>query len=320
MTGDGSLPLGFGCSTLADHASPADALRCLDAALGAGISHFDVARGYGGGHAESLLGQFSKARRERLYIVTKFGLNPVASTGLVRAAHTVAQSAGMGVYGRVRGWARRHIRRPYGPRNLRRSLETSLRELQTDYVDCLLLHEAHIEDAIQEPLLRALQQLQQQGKILSYGIGSEFGKLRDRHATLPPQFKVLQYEHNPLNPDGLNCGIGQLRQVYTHSALRHAGDARERLGRAPELAKAFRRATGVDPREPGALGGLLLAYSHEHNRTGRVVFSTTSVNRLRENVTSFRLYLGWDEPRKRLVRELFEALYRSGAGAVARDN
>jgi hypothetical protein len=76
----------------------------------------------------------------------------------------------------------------------------------------------------------------------------------------------------------------------------------------------------VDALEPGVLGGLLLAYSHEYNRSGRVVFSTKSLSRLRENVSSFRRYLNWEEERRRQVRELFDRLYRRGTEGMARDS
>ena len=58
-----------------------------------------------------------------------------------------------------------------------RSLETSLRELHTDYVDLLLLHEATLADAASKPLIDALQEQVARGTVRAFGVASDFHKL-----------------------------------------------------------------------------------------------------------------------------------------------
>ena len=84
-------------------------VRLVQTALAAGCYFFDVAPGYGDGAAETLLGQALHGRRHESVICTKFG------------------------HGGPKG-------EDFSIAGLRASLEGSLKRLQTDYVDLLLLH------------------------------------------------------------------------------------------------------------------------------------------------------------------------------------
>src|SRR2546423_15085185 len=68
--------LGFGCVKLTTHRDRRDAVRILEQAFGLGITHFDVARAYGFGRAEYILGEFLRGKRDRVTVATKFGLAP----------------------------------------------------------------------------------------------------------------------------------------------------------------------------------------------------------------------------------------------------
>lgn len=118
------------------------AVSCVHAALDAGITTFDTADVYAAGRAEEVLGRaLAGQRRDGLEIFTK-----------------VYWPTGPG--GNDRGLSRKHIVR---------SVENSLRRLQTDYVD---LYQAHRYDA-QTPLeetLRAFDDLVRAGKILYVGV------------------------------------------------------------------------------------------------------------------------------------------------------
>ncbi len=104
-----------------------DRLAAVRCALELGITFFDTAPTYGDGASESLLGRALKADRDRIAIATKVG-----------------------------------------PRDdPRRSLESSLRRLATDYVDLIQLHEA-VEGW--ERQLEQLHTLQERGKALAVGL------------------------------------------------------------------------------------------------------------------------------------------------------
>ena len=140
--------LGFGCSALLAESSKNRGLHLLEVAYEAGITYFDVARMYGDGAAELILGKFVRGKRDRVVIASKFGIQPVASM----LAH----------HGRVRGLVTKLIRLSPRLRDLlrrqivstgrfnvndaRKSLEVSLRTLGTDYLDIYLLHDCGASD------------------------------------------------------------------------------------------------------------------------------------------------------------------------------
>ena len=67
--------LGFGCSAITSMGE-AQALQVLATAFDVGVRHFDVARYYGYGESEGLLGRFLKSRRAQVTIATKVGIDP----------------------------------------------------------------------------------------------------------------------------------------------------------------------------------------------------------------------------------------------------
>src|SRR4051812_19410497 len=78
-TGLTTTILGYGCSGLMRLSGEKEREAVLEAAFdSAGIRHFDVARYYGHGQAEGVLGKFLAGanRREECTITTKFGLEP----------------------------------------------------------------------------------------------------------------------------------------------------------------------------------------------------------------------------------------------------
>src|SRR4051794_24875821 len=168
--------LGFGCGSVMGRVGRAQSLTAMGAAWDAGVNLFDVARSYGFGEAEGLLGEFLQGRRAEAVIVTKFGIVPTSSRTtalktrlkpLVRSGlHYVPQ-------------ARRLVQRAtagdstsgqFSATVLRSSLEQSLRELRTDYVDVLLMHGAPPTVVQQEDVLAELDKVVAEGKVRLAGI------------------------------------------------------------------------------------------------------------------------------------------------------
>ncbi|HTX63851.1 MAG TPA: aldo/keto reductase family protein, partial [Acidimicrobiales bacterium] len=120
-----------------------DAARaCVHKALDLGITTFDTADVYAQGRAEEILGRALKGqRRESLEILTK-----------------VYWPTGPGP--NDRGLARKHVAE---------SVHTSLRHLQTDYVDVYQAHRYDFEAPLEETL-RAFDDLVRQGKVLYVGV------------------------------------------------------------------------------------------------------------------------------------------------------
>ncbi|HYF88839.1 aldo/keto reductase [Azospirillum sp.] len=69
--------IGLGCMGMSEFYGPTDdaqSLATLERAFELGVTHYDSADMYGGGHNESLLARFLAGKRDRVVIATKFGI------------------------------------------------------------------------------------------------------------------------------------------------------------------------------------------------------------------------------------------------------
>jgi aryl-alcohol dehydrogenase-like predicted oxidoreductase len=128
----------------------AESLRALQCALDWGVTFFDTAANYGAGHSERLLGQAIKGRRDKVIISTKFGYHVDEATKDVVNFDTVEEDSD--IASRVRA-----------------SVESSLKRLDTDYIDVYLIHVwgLNIERAL--AAREILEDLVKEGKIRTYG-------------------------------------------------------------------------------------------------------------------------------------------------------
>jgi aryl-alcohol dehydrogenase-like predicted oxidoreductase len=190
--------LGFGCGALMGRVGRRDSLRALAAAEDAGINFFDTARSYGYGESEGLLGQYLKGRRAGVVLCTKFGIVP-ARRSWKQALKPAAQAA-IRIFPGLRASARRHAAASqpgqFSLENLRTSFETSLRELQTDYVDMLLLHAATIEVLDKDDLFEALLRLVEQGKVRMAGISGDHVTIAATFRRRPAALTTAQFAMN----------------------------------------------------------------------------------------------------------------------------
>jgi aryl-alcohol dehydrogenase-like predicted oxidoreductase len=141
--------VGLGCNNLGRPGtaaeSPAGTRAVVDAALDVGITLFDVADAYGSprGRSEELLGQALAGKRDGAVIATKFGMDMQGGNGPDFGA---------------RG-SRRYISR---------AVESSLRRLNTDWIDLYQLHRPDSATPVEETL-SALDDLVSAGKIRYVG-------------------------------------------------------------------------------------------------------------------------------------------------------
>jgi aryl-alcohol dehydrogenase-like predicted oxidoreductase len=110
-----------------------------------GINLIDTAEIYGGGEGERRIGTAIDGQRDRWILSSKFGLR--------------------------RGSAQERIINSH-PDTIRTSLESSLRRLNTDYIDIYLYHSPPQPGWI-EPGKEVLETLKQEGKIRFYGISTD---------------------------------------------------------------------------------------------------------------------------------------------------
>jgi aryl-alcohol dehydrogenase-like predicted oxidoreductase len=135
--------IGFGCMSLKPGQPQNETI--IHRAIDLGINYFDTADLYDKGANEQLLGNALKQKRNQIIIATKVG-NQWRSDGS--------------------GW-------DWNPSKdyILKSVEESMKRLQTNHIDLYQLHGGTIDDPIDETI-DAFEQLVKQGKIRYYGISS----------------------------------------------------------------------------------------------------------------------------------------------------
>ncbi len=193
-TGINVSEIGLGAWQLAnpdwDVDSAADALQIVQQSFEAGCNFFDSAPAYGRGVSEEVLGRALKPIRQQVVLCTKFGHSPEGVTS-------------------------------FAPEALAPSVEGSLRRLQTDYVDVLLVHNPPraLMDGRQTDLYAALEQLKAQGKVRAYGVSLDWkAELETVVATTRSQavevmYNVLYQEPVEAFPRAQQGGVGLIVKV-----------------------------------------------------------------------------------------------------------
>lgn len=315
-------PLGFGCASLTSLNDRARALELLHAAYDAGIAHFDVARAYGLGHAEGILGEFLEGRRDRVTVTTKLGLQP-PSGGVAGAIAGNRRLVGVAksMLRRVPGLATLARRRAaamvasgaFTPAEAERSFATSLRELRTDHVDLLLLHECTLEDARRDDLLAWLDAQVARGTTRHVGVGTAVSRLEGDVSRFPARYEVFQLDHNARDRNLRIVRGLERRGVITHGALKYAGALADAVRARPDLARRHSDAAGVDLADADARAALLLAHARRDNPEGVTVAATRSPSRLRANVRAIEAPPPGDDQLAALERFVDDALAAAAA-------
>lgn len=152
--------------------SEADAIRAIETACDLGVNWIDTAPFYGWGRAEQLIGKTLKGKRQQIYLFTKCG--------------TIRDEQG-------------RESENLTPASIRREVETSLRNLQTDYIDLYQFHDPDPATPIEDSWL-AMQQLIQEGKIRYAGLSNHTIPLMQRAQVIDPitsnqhQYSLLHRE------------------------------------------------------------------------------------------------------------------------------
>lgn len=116
--------------------------KMFDAFAEVGGNFIDTANNYTNGTSEKFIGEFTKADRDHFVIATKYTLSEFPTDPNFGGNHR---------------------------KNMRRSVEGSLRRLGTDYIDVLWLHMWDGMTPVEE-VMRALDDLVRAGKVLYVGI------------------------------------------------------------------------------------------------------------------------------------------------------
>ncbi len=284
-SGHRTTRLGFGGSGLMGGLSERESLRLLETAFDAGIRHFDVAPSYGHGMAERCLGKFLRGKTGEITVATKYGILPPPRAGLLGVARSLARPLVRrlpSVRQRVaRAAAGLKSKARFSAEEARRSLDHSLCELGIDHIDLWLLHEVTADDLDSSNLLPLLQQVQQDGRVGAYGLGTErshLDALWQRHCEY---CQVLQFEWSVLDNKPIFPGAF----CILHRTVSGALDAmRERFERDPALCRRWSNELDADLTQPETLSALLLAASLAANPKSIVLFSSRVPAHIQSNV------------------------------------
>ncbi|MFI5560124.1 aldo/keto reductase [Amycolatopsis japonica] len=209
-------PLALGAATFGTEwgwgAEQDEARKLFDRYVERGGNFIDTANTYTDGSSERLLGEFARGRRESLVLATKYTT----------------------------------LRRPGDPnsgggqrKSLFASVEASLRQLDTDYLDLLYLHLWDFTTPVEE-ILRGMDDLVRQGKVLYVGISNT------------PAWEVSRMQ-----------AIADLRGWSPLIALQIEYNLIERTGERDLIPMAREMGLGVVPWSPLAGGVLTGKYSRD---------------------------------------------------------
>jgi len=296
--------VGYGTGGLLRIGSARLRQSALGAALASGITHFDTAPIYGLGEAERSLGRFLKGRRREVTVTTKFGLRAsVLATRLAplqRAGRRAMQLLPSLKRMAVRSSAMLYAAPCFSASAVRASLEASLRALRTDYVDFYLAHQASPVSMPDEELIELLQGLRRTGKILAFGIATDFENVVPVLDRRPQLARVVQFDRDPSRGDlpGLDARPKQL--LITYGLLRRSLALCRVRCNGTASAQDHRRFARLDDE---TLGGMLLRAAVLANPNGIVLMQSRSSARIERNARA-ATDDGNDEHVRALVRSL----------------
>jgi aryl-alcohol dehydrogenase-like predicted oxidoreductase len=143
-----------------------EAMQIIQRSLEVGCNFFDTAPGYNRGLSEELLGKALKPARQDVIICTKYGHDAQGNTD-------------------------------FGTQAIRPSLEASLKRLQTDYVDILLMHNPPRElmDGTKADQFEELEKLKAEGKLREYGVSLDW-RVEIEMVVETTQSKALEVMYN----------------------------------------------------------------------------------------------------------------------------
>lgn len=146
--------IGFGCMSLPLGDERAS-MSIIHEAIDRGVNFFDTADLYDRGKNEELIGKALHSKRSQVVLATKVGNRWKEGT---------------------EGWY-------WGPTKsyIKEQVHTSLKRLQTDYIDLYQLHGGTLDDPIDE-IIEAFEELKEAGIIREYGISSIRPKVIEQYA------------------------------------------------------------------------------------------------------------------------------------------
>ena len=277
----------------------------LSAAVELGIRHFDVARSYGSGDAEAILGDFLTTTNELCTVTSKCGIAPASTRGLPgrrtkALARAVLRKVPGPYYGLVRSRATARVQGgQFGPEQIRQSLETSLRALRRDRLEAFLLHECTPEEWASGSVQEVLSDLVGSGAIGCAGPAtSAAGTLEILgHESLAVPLVQFHDDGDMFGTEVIGLARRHGTSTITHGVLdRNLKALRAHLAGAsePALREWSGRLDG-EVTDGSVLAALLLRRAMARNRGGVVLFRTNDAGHLRSTVEAAKTDIAADQ-------------------------
>lgn len=265
-------------------------LKLIEQSIEAGVTTFDHADIYGSYTTEAAFGEALKLKpslREQMQLVTKCGIKMMAPQ---RAHH------------RLKSY-------DTSPEHIRWSVDTSLRNLQTDYIDLLLIHRP---SPLMDPdrIAEEFEYLRHSGKVRHFGVSnftpSQFDMLNSRIPLATNQVEASLLHLDPFTDGTFDQCLEQRIKPMAWSPLgggtifqQLPGDREQRiLNAAKDIIKRRGQDIGVDQ--------LMIAWLLQHPAHILPVVGTARIERLRAAADAVHIMMS---------REEWFELWQASAGA-----
>ena len=201
-------------------------------AVDMGINYFDTSRGYQGGQNERMVGAALGAKRKNIYLASK--VDATTKDGALR------------------------------------ELETSLKELNTDYLDVWHLHGKSTPETISDDLLEAEHIAKQQGKIRFIGVSTHnLPAIVDR--LLATKVEVVQPQYSFASDSSYGPALEKLHQAGVG------------LVAMKVMARARGRGRDTGPKRPPEFFAAALKWTLKNPTIATTVPSMTDMDQLDQN-------------------------------------
>jgi predicted oxidoreductase len=250
--------------------------QMMEACLQYGINSFDHADIYGNYTTEAEFGDALKENqslRQHIQIITKCGIQMMAAN---RPQHTIKSY----------NTSKQHIIQ---------SVENSLQNFGTDYLDVLLIHRP---DPLMDPaeVAEVIEQLKQQGKILSFGVSNFLPHQTD----LLSSYTTIEYNQLEISIIHLNAfSDGSLENCLKHKIIPMAwaplGGGLFTDETHPRFRAITATASELAEKYNTGLNEILLAWLHTHPSGIQTVIGTTRIERLLQAKVAASIRLGRED-------------------------
>ena len=275
--------VGFGCVALTQSTSASQALKILETAYDNGIRHYDTAPLYGQGYSEKIVGRFIRRKREYVSVTTKFGLDSsqrhFMPVWLALPLNNLKKGISKPVSRIKQHSESSPVKLSYRKillADVEKSFNRSMKNLKTDYLDYYILHEG-MPHFLAEDIFEFLSKKKEKGIIRQIGIGCGAINLLDLSSSDLKGWDILQYERADLLNTSVVANLFPQLMHIQHSIFKNV---------QLQVAK-----------EPfnDTIQGAALALALKQNPQGKILFSTSKLQHLVNNIKIFNEQISLSE-------------------------